>query len=109
MQSYVRPVSAVIAAGHDDTRDADRLITFTRSKRIASDGLIGIEVSPLGFITHLAPCLIRRRTAGASPVLYSGHASRRLVGAALDEKRPYRARDLIRQSDSSNFVRLARQ
>lgn len=60
-------------ADHDDIRDADRLITFTHSKRIASDGLIGIEISPLGFITHLAPCrLIRRRTAGTSPVLCSG-------------------------------------
>jgi hypothetical protein len=52
-------------ADHDEICDADRLITLTRWKRIATNGLIGIEISPLGFITHLAPCRsIQRRTAG---------------------------------------------
>lgn len=52
-------------AGHDEICDADRLITLTRCKRIATNGLIGIEISLLGFITHLAPCRsILRRTAG---------------------------------------------
>ena len=30
-------------AGHDEIRDADRLFTFSRSRRSESDGLIGVE------------------------------------------------------------------
>jgi hypothetical protein len=43
VQPYVRPIGALYAAGHDEIYDADRL------KRIATNGLIGIEISLLGF------------------------------------------------------------
>jgi hypothetical protein len=62
---HVRLLARSTTAGHDEICDADRLITLTRWKRIATNGLIGIEISFLGFITHLAPCRsIQRRTAG---------------------------------------------
>lgn len=43
-------------AGHDDIRDTDRQSILRAAWRSESDGLIGIEVLPLGFITfwHLA-------------------------------------------------------
>ncbi|MQB35181.1 hypothetical protein DXT93_32440 [Agrobacterium rhizogenes] len=59
-------MSALIArsstAGHDEFRDADRLINFALSTATASDELIGVEVSSLKFIMlwHFATLSQRR-------------------------------------------------
>jgi hypothetical protein len=58
-----------MTAGHDEIRDADRLITLPHSRAHEEDGVISIEISPIGVITHLVPChLIRRQSAETSSV-----------------------------------------
>jgi hypothetical protein len=46
-----------MTADLDEIRDADRLIALDGTEE---GGLIGFEISPTGFIAHLAPCRVIR-------------------------------------------------
>ena len=92
-------------AGHDEIRDTDRLIKFTRSKAqcVRRSGRHR-DIVPR--VHHaLAPCrLIPAREAGIPFVLCSRHDRGCLVRAAFDEKRPDCAGNLVSQRDGYDLI-----
>ncbi|MDQ0458346.1 hypothetical protein QO005_004707 [Rhizobium paknamense] len=68
-----------LTAGHYYIRNVDRPIIFTRSEATESDGLIDIEVSPLGFITLYTSPLYPDAKAPGILLLHLCHCGRSVL------------------------------
>jgi hypothetical protein len=110
VRSYVRPLDAVIPAGHDEFRGAgvtDQFFALLRAVSQADCPMSGFR--PSWLITRSAPCagpaIFRRKL-----LRLADHCWNRLsVDAAFRQERPDYPSHFIGQGDCDNFERLARE